>query len=70
LEGWIYGGAYNSSGFIEFSALGAPTTAYRPNLNDTIALGDGTIVPWYKSTSTADCFNSFDTQYVSALGDV
>ncbi|KAJ4375995.1 hypothetical protein N0V83_001275 [Neocucurbitaria cava] len=74
-ESWLYGAPYDFSGFVGFRnetliPLQFSLSDYIPNLNDTILLNNGTIVPKYKNESTANCFNKYDGQYISEIGNV
>lgn len=75
MEDWLHGGAYNTSGFKDMDAEGkknitAIIDSFRLNLTDTITLRDGTITPKYKNISTATCFNEYNSQYISDLGNL
>jgi hypothetical protein len=74
-EAWLRGGIYNFDCFENFSAnqvSGFESTIheYQPDLNATVVLNGGTVVPKYKNVSTAECFNEYDNQYTSEAGNV
>jgi hypothetical protein len=70
MEEWLYGSPYNFSGFLGFQDNITSLITSRPNLTDTITLGDGSVAPRYKNISTVECFNKYNTQYTSDVGDV
>jgi hypothetical protein len=74
MENWLYGETYNTSGFLRFQINSSyptvPTPGYEMNLTESISLSDSLNAPKYKNISTADCFNKYDTQYTSDVGDV
>jgi hypothetical protein len=43
---------------------------YRPNLNATVVLDGGARVPKYLNMSTAECFEKYNSQYSSDVGNV
>jgi hypothetical protein len=74
-ESWLHGAAYDSSNFLGFQASNLTTTIrkineYRPNLTETIILADNSTVPRYTNVSTAECFNKYNAQYISDVGNV
>ncbi|KAH6616712.1 hypothetical protein C7974DRAFT_436662 [Boeremia exigua] len=77
MESWLSGGSYDFSNFLAFegdwknmSSFDSTLDDYRPSLNETIILNDGTEIPRYKNTSSEPCFHGFDTQYTSEFGNV
>lgn len=75
MEDWLYGAAYNTSGFIDYNnntarSIVAAFNKYKIDLNDTLSLDDGSVVPRYKNMSTTECFDQYSTQYTSNIGNV
>lgn len=75
MEDWLYGAPYNTSGFLGYergweTREVAPVERLRIDLNDTIELGDGSMAPRYTNISTEECFNTYNTQYTSQVGNV
>jgi hypothetical protein len=77
MEDWIYGKKYDTSGFVgypsnssTFRSMVIEIDSYRIDLDETIMFANGSVVPRYKNTSTADCFNQYNTQYTSNVGNV
>lgn len=74
-EEWLHGGHYDTSSFIDINSRGSEDIAedmdsYTPNLNDTITAGIGRILNRYKRVSTEDCFNKYNSHYMSDAGNV
>lgn len=75
MEDWLYGAAYNISGFLDYNNATARSVArdfdkFKIDLSDTIALSDGSVVPRYMNVSTAECFDRYSTQYTTDIGNV
>lgn len=71
---WIEGGKYNYDNFVDYQdgnrTVVQDFERYRINLTDTITTGDGGVMPKYQNLSTEECFNVYDSHYVSGFGNV
>ncbi|KAH7413703.1 hypothetical protein DE146DRAFT_600846 [Phaeosphaeria sp. MPI-PUGE-AT-0046c] len=75
MEDWLSGAPYNTSGLMDYNNNSAWSVAtafdkYRIDLNDTLYLSDGSVVPRYRNMSTTECFDQYSTQYTSDIGNV
>jgi hypothetical protein len=80
-EDFLHGAAYDTSGFLDFTPFARRQINFtledvRPNLTERVIVWDVTVGSKhveqnrYSNVSTADCFNQYGDQYLSAVGDV
>jgi hypothetical protein len=75
MENWLYGSAYDTSGFSGFTSnnltmIASQVDVWRPNLTDSITFGNDAVAPRYKNVTTEECFDLYNTQYTSEVGNV
>jgi hypothetical protein len=75
MENWLHGEPYNTSGFMDVTVDGTNNILkdiqnWRINTNDSLVLRNNATVTKYRNVSTTDCFNLYNGQYVSEIGNV
>ena len=74
-EEWLEGEAYDSSSFTNFDMdrianITEQVDLYLPNLLDEIQLETGEFVPRYQKLSAEECFDRYDNQFLSDIGNL
>jgi hypothetical protein len=74
-EPWLQGAPYDQSSFLHFNESRLATikeliNLYKPNLTDQIRQEDGNMVPRYQELSTAECFERYNVQFLSNIGNL
>jgi hypothetical protein len=74
-EQWLQGAPYDESSFMHFNetrlaSITELINLYKPNLTDQIRQEDGNMVPRYQDLSTEECFERYNDQYLSNIGNL
>ncbi|KAL6709804.1 hypothetical protein ACN47E_000589 [Coniothyrium glycines] len=74
-EEWLYGEAYDTSGFVDIPAnqtlnITKELDTYRINFTEAILQDEGSARAKYQNLSTNACFNKYNGQYLSDAGNV
>jgi hypothetical protein len=75
-KGWLDGGEYDTSGFIDVDPASAKSIIssmefYRPALTETVGVRNGSTMMKYKiGVNTDECFDLYNNQYLSDIGNV